>query len=252
MYGADMKDDLESFRMIVEDDRFKPDMLKIYPTLVVKGTALYNLWRMGRYRPPDTEEAVRTISEFLKICPPWIRVQRMQRDIPVSFIEAGVKRSDIRNLIDDHLTREGLRTWEIRSREIGMNEGGVGIPHLVRRDYTASGGKEVFLSMEDGFRIFGFLRLRLPSDSSFRPEMFNSSVVREIKVLGEVVPLGEHRKELWQHRGMGKDLLRVAEEISSDEFGCSNINVISGIGVREYFRKNGYERNGPYMGKPLR
>lgn len=252
MYGTSPEDDLESFRAIVSDERFKPDMLKIYPTLVVKGTALYNLWKMGKYRPPDTGESVEIISEFLKICPPWVRVQRMQRDIPVSFIESGVKRSDIRNLIDRKLSDEGFRTWEIRSREIGKYTGSSGTPHLVRRDYEASDGKEVFLSMEDGYRIFGFLRLRIPSDDSFRPEMLGSSVVREIKVLGEVVPLGEHRDDLWQHKGLGRELLRTAEKISADEFDCKRMNVISGIGVREYFRKNGYERDGPYMFKSVR
>lgn len=251
MYGTTHEDDVESFRLIVNDERFRPDMLKIYPTLVVKGTALYNLWRMGKYRPPDTEEAVEIISEFLKVCPPWVRVQRMQRDIPVSFIEAGVKRSDIRNLIDRKLSMEGFRTWEIRSREIGKSAESGGVPHLVRRDYEASGGKEIFLSMEEGYKIFGFLRLRLPSDDPFRGEMLDSSVVREIKVLGEVVPLGEHRENLWQHKGIGRELLKTAEEISSDEFHCKRINVISGIGVREYFRKNGYKRNGPYMGRNL-
>lgn len=252
MYGSDREEDLRSFRKIVEDSDFKPDMLKIYPTLVVKGTALYNLWKIGKYRPPDTEEAAEIIKEFLKICPPWIRVQRMQRDIPVNFIEAGVKRSDIRNIIDLKLREENSETWEIRSREIGLSQRNGGVPELIRRDYDASGGREIFLSFEESHSIYGYLRLRIPSPDHHRPEMDGSSVVREIKVLGEVVPLGQHESSLWQHRGLGRALLQEAERITLDEYSLDRINVISGIGVREYFRRSGYSRLGPYMSKNLK
>lgn len=252
MYGSNRDEDIRSFRKIVEVPSFRPDMLKIYPTLVVKGTALYNLWKMGRYRPPDTEEAAEIIKEFLKMCPPWIRVQRMQRDIPVNFIEAGVKRSDIRNIIDSKLREENEETWEIRSREIGIASNEGKDPVLVRRDYVASDGKEIFLSFEESHSIYGYLRLRIPSADHHRPEMDNASVVREIKVLGEVVPLGEHESSLWQHRGLGKSLLEEAERITTEEYSLKRINVISGIGVREYFRKLGYSRFGPYMSKAFK
>ena len=251
MYGSDPEEDMKSFRRMVNDSDFKPDMLKIYPTLVVRGTALYNLWKIGKYRPPDTDEAADLIKEFLKICPPWIRVQRMQRDIPVDFIEAGVKRSDIRNIIDMRLRDEKTEVWEIRGREVGITNSVSGTPKLMRRDYEASGGKEIFLSFEDGRSIFGYLRLRIPSARFHRKEMENSSAVREIKVLGEVVPLGQHESGLWQHHGLGKALLSEAERITSEEFGLERINVISGIGVREYFRKMGYLQNGPYMSRLL-
>ncbi|MCL6090830.1 MAG: tRNA uridine(34) 5-carboxymethylaminomethyl modification radical SAM/GNAT enzyme Elp3 [Candidatus Thermoplasmatota archaeon] len=251
MYGTTIDDDRKSFDLMISDPSFKPDMLKIYPTLVVKGTSLYRLWKQGKYVPPDTDTASELIAYFMEKMPPWIRIQRMQRDIPVKFIEAGVKRSDLRNIVDAKLRERGIKTMEIRSREI-MKAGDHGNHmELVRRDYEASSGSEVFLSFENEEHIFGFLRLRKPSDMAHRSELINSSIIREIKVLGEVVPIGSHSDALWQHKGIGRRLLVEAERISTDEWGYPRILVISGVGVREYFRKNGYERVGPYMGKAL-
>lgn len=251
MYGTTTEDDRASFNRMISDTDFKPDMLKIYPTLVVKGTSLYRLWKQGKYVPPDTEAVADLVAYFMEKMPPWIRVQRMQRDIPVKFIEAGVKRSDIRNIVDNKLKERGVKTMEIRSREIGISHSTSRDMELTRRDYDAASGKEIFLSYENSESIFGFLRLRKPSGSYHREEMEGSSVIREIKVLGEVVPVGTHSEELWQHRGIGRELLREAERITFDELGLNRILVISGVGVREYFRKQGYERVGPYMGKVL-
>lgn len=251
MYGTGIEDDIKSFNRMIGNPNFKPDMLKIYPTLVVKGTSLYRLWKQGKYVPPDTEAIADLVAHFMEKMPPWIRVQRMQRDIPVKFIEAGVKRSDIRNIVDSKLKARGVKTMEIRSREIGISHNTSTYMELVRRDYNAGLGKEIFLSYENEDSIFGFLRLRKPSPEHHREEMDGSSVIREIKVLGEVVPVGEHTSENWQHKGIGKKLLYEAERITKDEFGLDRILVISGVGVREYFRKQRYVRVGPYMGKPL-
>ena len=252
MYGSSISDDKKSFDRMMTCEAYKPDMLKIYPTLVVKGTSLYRLWKSGKYEPMDTEEAVDTIAYFLSRMPPWIRVQRMQRDIPVQFIEAGVKRSDIRNLIDLRLREMGLVTNEIRSREVGsiVNEN-ISLD-MKRADYNASQGKEVFLSYEtDEGYIAGFIRLRKPSRKAHRNDISDSGLVREIKVFGQAVPVGSNSEGKWQHRGIGRDLLSEAERITRDEFRLDRINVISGIGVREYFKKLGYSRNGPYMSKNL-
>lgn len=251
MHGTEIEDDRKSFDQMVADPHFKPDMLKIYPTLVVKGTSLYRLWKQGKYIPPDTETVAELVAYFMEKMPPWIRVQRMQRDIPVKFIEAGVKRSDIRNIVDSKLRDRGIKTMEIRSREIGLSPEGSGDMELVRRDYVAADGREIFLSYENSENIFGFIRLRKPSPGHHRSELDASSIIREIKVLGEVVPVGVHSGELWQHKGIGKSLLNEAERITSDELGHERILVISGVGVREYFRKQGYDRVGPYMGKIL-
>ena len=252
MPGSTFDQDLESFRTMINHQSYKPDMLKIYPTLVVKGTTIYRMWKNGDYVPMDTDTAVDLIVEMMKIMPPWVRIQRMQRDIPVKFIEAGVKRSDIRNMVEERIRDEKIQTGEIRLREIANESFGQSEFSLIRRDYDAAGGKEIFLSYEDSNgKIIGFVRLRVPSDLAHRKEMASSSVIREIKVFGNVVPIGSHNEEKWQHRGMGSNLLKEAERISREEFGMERILVISGIGVREYFRNRGYSQLGPYMARKI-
>jgi elongator complex protein 3 len=250
MLGSDFQKDLESFRRMVNDEKFKPDMLKIYPTLVVKGTRLYNMWKNGEYSPMETEEAAELLFNFMKEMPPWIRVQRMQRDIPVKFIEAGVKRSDLRNLVDELLNKRGVRSKEIRGREIGFSSDGNSSLIMRRIDYNASGGREVFLSYEDeDGNLASYLRLRRIPGDSWKEETASTGMIREIKTVGRVVPIGQHDQELYQHKGLGKSMLKEAERITTEEFGYDRILVISGIGVREYFRKLGYIRFGTYMGR---
>ncbi len=250
MYGSSIEEDKKSFERMISCEAYKPDMLKIYPTLVVKGTSLYRLWKSGKYLPLDTEEAVDLIAHYLSIIPPWIRVQRMQRDIPVQFIEAGVKRSDIRNLIEARLSQIGKRSGEIRQREVALMSSDSVQLVMKRVDYNASRGKEVFLSLEtEEGRIAGFLRLRKPSSMAHRDECKDAGLIREIKVFGEVVPVGNAPDMAWQHHGLGRSLVEEAEEITRDEFSMDRIIVISGIGVREYFRKLGYTNVGPYMGR---
>ena len=252
MFGASADDDIRSFRTMISDPRFKPDMLKIYPTLVVKGTGLYSIWKRGDFIPMDSESAAELISKMLEEMPPWIRIQRMQRDIPVSFIEAGVKRSDLRVISEEKLKQRKASTMEIRAREIGFTNIDRMDFILKRLDYEASGGNEIYLSFENDDRVLlGFLRLRIPSEDAHRQEMIGSSVVREIKVFGETVGVGSRSGKNWQHRGFGELLLKEAERISAVEFGIGRQLVISGVGVRQYFRKKGYEMLGPYMCKSL-
>ncbi len=252
MYGSSYEKDLESFRLMINDERFKPDMFKIYPTLVVKGTKLYNMWQNGEYEPMETEEAANLIFEMMKEMPPWIRVQRMQRDIPVKFIDAGVKRSDLRNLVEEKLKENGIRSMEIRGREIGFFSTGEQRLLMKRVDYNASGSKEIFLSFEDeNNNIASYLRLRKIRDDSWKEETAGSGMIREIRTVGRIVPVGKHDERQYQHRGLGRQMLQEAERITSEEFGYDKILVISGVGVREYFRKFGYAKYGPYMSKNL-
>jgi len=249
--GSNPRRDFEAFKKIFTDSDFKPDMLKIYPTLVVKGTELYEMWKRGEYEPYTLEEMVELLVRVISIVPPWIRIQRIQRDIPAKFIDAGVKRGDLRAIVMKELEKRGIRCPEIRCREVGRKGG----EHfeLMRRDYNASAGKEVFLSYEDESydSIAAFLRLREPSEYAHRPEMLNAAIVREVKVFGREVPVGERNKEGWQHRGYGRELMQEAERIAREEWGMSRVVVISGVGVRNYYRKLGYERLGPYMAKAI-
>jgi len=249
--GSTIEKDFQAFKQIFENPDFRPDMLKIYPTLVVKGTELYEMWKRGEYEPYTLEDMIELLVKIISIIPPWIRIQRIQRDIPAKFIDAGVKRGDLRAIVMEEIKKRGIRCPEIRCREVGR-KGGENF-ELMRRDYDASRGKEVFLSFEDESydSIAAYLRLRLPSEYAHRPEMRDSAIVREVKVFGREVPVGVREKEAWQHRGFGRRLMEEAERIAKEEWGVGRLVVISGVGVRNYYRKLGYERLGPYMAKAL-
>jgi histone acetyltransferase, ELP3 family len=247
--GPDMDSDLATFRRIFDNENFRPDMLKIYPTLVVQGTKYYENYISGKYRSYETEEAVELISEYFRWIPNYVRIHRIQRDIPVYKIVQGVKRSDIHDLAIKRALEKGIEIKEIRYREIGRYKDIAGKVSIEITRYNASGGQEFFIeAVDEKYRILSFIRLRFPSDKSHRHEMLDSSIIREIKTFGVEAKIGE-RGDV-QHRGFGRKLLEEAERITSEE-GYKRINVISGIGVREYFRKWGYERFGPYMSKLL-
>ena len=249
--GSNIERDFQAFRRIFEDPDFRPDMLKIYPTLVVKGTELYEMWKRGEYEPYTLDDIVDLLIRVIEITPPWVRIQRIQRDIPAKFIEAGVRRGDLRDLVMKEMEKRGIRCPEIRCREVGR-KGGENF-QLVRRDYDASLGKEVFLSFEDEERdsIASYLRLRLPSEHAHRHEIRGAAIIREVKVFGREVPVGMREKKAWQHRGFGRKMMEEAERIAKEEWDVDRMVVISGVGVRNYYRKLGYERLGPYMAKKL-
>ncbi|NJE11048.1 tRNA uridine(34) 5-carboxymethylaminomethyl modification radical SAM/GNAT enzyme Elp3 [Thermococcus sp. MAR1] len=259
--GSNFERDLYTFQAIFEDARFRPDMLKIYPTLVTADAPLYRWWKEGKYRPYRTEEAVELLVEAYKLFPKWVRVMRIQRDIPVQLIVDGVKHSNLGQLVFNELVKRGIRPREIRFREVGhmMEKFGVQpeIEHikLLREDYEAAGGKEIFLSFEDVKNdiLIGFLRLRIPSEKAHRREIncCPSAIVRELHVYGPLVPIGGKPKYEWQHRGYGRELLSEAERIAREEFDVRKMLVISGVGVRNYYRKFGYRKNGPYVAKRL-
>jgi elongator complex protein 3 len=249
--------DVSYFRRLFKDERFQPDMLKIYPALVLRGTGLYSLWKAGKYRPYDTEQAAEVIARATKYVPPYVRVQRIQRDIPSPLVEAGVKHSNLRQIVDRLLAESGEKCHCIRCREIGSEErkGGKASKlslSLGRIDYRASGGKEIFLSFEDSEKelLAGFLRLRIPH-APHRSELANSAIVRELHVYGQEASIGERSELKTQHTGLGSKLLREAEDITKNEFGLDKIAVISGPGARGYYRKYGYLLDGPYMHKKI-
>lgn len=242
--GSSPEKDLASFRRVFDDPDFRPDMLKLYPTLVVKGTRLYDMWRSGGYEPYSTEEAVAVMAEMKRTVPPWVRIQRIQRDIPVPLIEAGVDKGHIRELIRERLRNDGHQCRCIRCREVGLK----GIGDHCAEDmemnvmaYPASGGTEHFISFDLPERdaLAGYARLRTGDGPV--------AGLRELKVFGRMLALGQ-REVGWQHRGLGKELLARAEDIARRE-GCVAMRVTSGVGVRSYYAALGYERSGAYMMK---
>lgn len=250
--GSDRDKDLASFKQMFEDERFKPDMLKIYPTLVVKGTVLYDEWSAGRYRPMTLEETVDLLVDVKKSVPPWVRILRIQRDIPVQLIEDGVRKSHLRELVMRELKDEGARCRCIRCREIGHLPAGEGLPEgadvqLSETVYRASGGVEHFISFDvpSSDSVIGYARLRFPGENG--PD---AALVRELHVYGQMAPLSERRADAWQHRGYGERLLAECERRAAEE-GFPEVRVTSGVGARNYYKRLGYAKKGCYMTRAL-
>jgi len=229
--GSDAARDLESFRIIYEEEAFRPDMVKIYPTLVLPGTGLHALWRRGEYEPMTTDEVVDLLAAVKALTPPWVRIQRIQREIGVPEVAAGLAVGNVRELARARMAAQGTRCRCIRCREIGLQKRSFGGEDagLRRQEYDASGGGEVFLSFElEDQSLVGYARLRGCAAGAY---------LRELKVFGHVVPIhGEPRAE-WQHRGYGARLVAECERIAMDEWGHRSLRVTSGVGVREYYRQ---------------
>jgi elongator complex protein 3 len=248
--GSTPEHDLELSRMLFEDERFKPDGLKLYPTMVVEGTELERWYKEDRYRPYDVKTMVRLMIEIKSIVPKYVRISRVLRDIPAKFITAGVKDS-LRGIVRQRMKQRGIECKCIRCREYGhrAREGWeIGEPKLVRMDYGAAGGKEIFLSFEDeGETLFAVLRMRIQPRDSESP-----AIIRELHVYGPEVPITEQNAAAAQHKGLGKALLREAERIAAEEFGARQMTILSGIGAREYYRTEfGYKSRGDYMVRDL-
>ena len=251
---------IEDFHRLFEDPIWKPDYLKIYPTLVVKGTRTYDMWRRKEYEPLDNEDAAKLVAEVKAIIPRYVRLQRVQRDIPANFIEAGVWKSNLRQLALEHLESTGRSCKCIRCREAGLNSK---VPRDIEMDiieYEAAGGIENFISIEDFKQdiLIGFCRLRF-SDTPARVELRDAGILRELKVYGNEIGLtargdtigpGEW-KDGFQHKGYGRALMEKAEQMTADA-GYKKIAVLAGVGVREYYKeKLGYYQDGPYVSKWL-
>lgn len=263
--GTSYQQDEEMFTKLFSNPDYRPDMLKIYPCLVIKGTELFDWWKEGTYRPYELDELITLIANVKKDLPPYVRIQRIMRDIPATLIEAGCKKSNLRQLVQQRLDSMEGKCHCIRCREYGivkrkrkLDANSLDNIKLKRLDYEASKGQEIFLSFENDQEeyLVGYLRLRKPSEFAHRPELNNGKtmIVREIKVVGELVPkdLEPSNKFQIQHRGYGSLLLEEAERIAKDEFNSNKISVISGIGVRDWFFDKNYFLDGPYVSKRLR
>ena len=238
--GSNIQDDLREFKILFDDERFKPDMLKIYPTLVVEGTELYEMWKEGKFVPLNTEKASKLVAKMKSIVPPYVRIQRVQRDIPSPLVDAGVKKSNLRQYARKELKNMGLECDCIRCREAGHSNKEINISDIDMKiiDYRASDGREYFLEIGVDSIIIGYSRLRI-CDS-------NPPIIRELKVIGSMTPV-QKQGDKYQHKGIGKKLVQECEKIASSE--AERLRVISGVGAREYYKNLGYELDGYYMVK---
>nr|CAG4649152.1 EOG090X02DF [Scapholeberis mucronata]SVE93493.1 EOG090X02DF [Scapholeberis mucronata] len=250
--------DIDQFIEFFENPDFRADGLKLYPTLVIRGTGLYELWKTGRYKSYHPNVLVDLVAKIMALVPPWTRIYRVQRDIPMPLVrqvEPGLWKTEITLA---RMADYGMVCRDVRTREVGIQEVHNKVrPYeieLIRRDYTANGGWETFLSYEDPESdiLIGLLRLRKCSSLAFRPELQgNVSIVRELHVYGSVVPVSGRDPTKFQHQGFGTLLMEEAARIAKEEHKSNKIVVISGVGTRNYYRKLGYELEGPYMTKLL-
>lgn len=255
-----MERDLEQFKEYFENPDFRTDGLKLYPTLVIRGTGLYELWKQGLYKSYNANALIDLVARILALVPPWTRIYRVQRDIPMPLVTSGVENGNLRELALARMKDFGTSCRDVRTREVGIQE----VHHkvvpdqveLIRRDYYANGGWETFLSYEDPKQdiLIGLLRLRRASKKHTYRKEFTSqptSIVRELHVYGSVVPLHSRDPRKFQHQGFGTLLMEEAARIARDEHGSAKISVISGVGVRNYYAKLGYHLDGPFMSKWL-
>ncbi len=246
--GSNFKKDVMMFKKLFSSDDFKPDQLKIYPCQVLKGSKLVEFYKKGKYEVYSKEELVKLLIELKKQVPRYCRIMRIMREIPPEFLVAGTKRIDLRKVVHDKMREQGIRCECIRCREIGFALlHGKKIDRKIRLnkiEYNASKGKEFFIeaiNKED--IIFGLVRLRIPRESK-------NLLVRELHVYGPSLEIGKKARRGGQHKGLGKKLMMKAEKIARKN-GCKKIIVISGVGVREYYRSLGYRLEKGYMVKYL-
>ena len=255
--GSTPERDLELSAGLFSDARFKPDGLKLYPTMVVEGTELEKWYQEGRYQPYDDDTMINLICQIKAIVPKYVRISRVLRDIPAKFIVGGLKDS-LRGITKQRMKQQGTQCKCIRCREYGhraQDGWEIGEPQLTRMDYEASGGKEVFLSFEDeNETLFGLLRMRIQSKPIARlgaETGGNLALIRELHIYGPEVSLNQRNPAAAQHKGLGKTLLREAERIAGEEFQAPRTVVLSGIGAKEYYRDSGYNSQADYMVKNL-
>jgi len=251
--GATPELDLALSKVLFSDPRFKPDGLKLYPTMVVAGTELEKWCRDGRYQPYPDEVMINLVTEIKSLVPKYVRISRVLRDIPAKFITGGLKDS-LRDVVKQRMKEQGVTCRCIRCREYGhraRDNWEIAEPRLVRLDYEASGGREIFLSFEDkNETLFGLLRLRIQPQPLANG---NSALIRELHIYGPEVSFHQRDPNSAQHKGLGRALLKEAERIAAGEFGALQIAVLSGIGAKDYYRSGfGYTAQGDYMVKRLK
>ena len=230
-------------KTVVNND-FNPDQIKFYPTVVTKGSLLYQWWQQGKYKPYTDQALRQLIIKCKAIIPPFVRIIRLIRDIPGESIVAGNKITNLRQVMKDQgLICNCIRCREARDKQFKLND-----TKLVIRKYQASTALEYFISFEslNQKTLYGFARLRLSQDQP--TQLQNYALLRELHVYGQLVAIGQ--PEQTQHSGLGKRLMKIAEQLALLH-DYSKMAVISGVGVRNYYRKLGYSLTQTYMVKKL-
>jgi len=255
--GATPELDMEMFEDVLYGEDLQADQWKIYPCEVVPWTVIQKWFERGEYVPYEDKVLFELILKVKTMVHPWIRLNRVIRDIPNQYIMGGNEITNLRQILGTEMKKRGLRCKCIRCREVGSKKRGHNQAVLMERYYRSSGGDEYFLSFEspDELTIYGFVRLRLTDraglDGAF-PELTDAALIRELHVYGRLRAVDDTGKKKGesQHFGFGKRLMQRAEEIAKSN-GFFKSAVIAGIGTREYYKNIGYELEGTYMCKKL-
>jgi elongator complex protein 3 len=227
------------------DENYKPDMLKIYPCMVMPGTKLEEEFKAGKFDPLETNEAVKIIANFKTKVPIYCRLMRIQRDIPTKQTTAGVDKTNLRQMVTQYMKKNNLVCNCIRCNEIKSEI----VNHELKvLEYFSSGGKEFFIYYCQGKEIIGFARLRFPKELLREEFVENSAIIRELHVYGKAIDVS--KSGIVQHKGFGKKLMAKAEKICKEN-GKKKLLVISGVGVRRYYNKLGFFQDGPYVSKKI-
>jgi elongator complex protein 3 (tRNA carboxymethyluridine synthase) len=250
LLGSSSQKDYKMFEQLFSNQNFQPDMLKIYPTVVIKNSKLYKLWKNKKYKAMTDKQFENLVIKIKNdIIPQYIRIQRLVRDVPLPSIEAGPKVSNLRQLVAEKTSCQCIRCREIKGEYKSSDK-----IILDRIDYNASDGKEIFLQFTSPNKksLYALLRLRITDDKKhFIPTLEDSAIIREVHTYGKLASVGTKSKKSPQHIGLGKKLIKEAEKIAKKEFSISKIAVISGVGVRDYYRKLGYRLKDSYMTKKI-
>jgi elongator complex protein 3 len=252
--GSDSNKDIESFKKVFNNNRYKPDQIKIYPCVVTKGAKIYDWYKNGKFKPYSSNQLKKLLIKIKLMTPFWVRIIRVIRDIPSQSIEAGNKINNLRQIVNQEMAKKNLSCNCIRCREIKGNRKDQKLK-LFKISYKASGGREIFLSIENKEKsnLYGILRLRLPdkNNKAIFDCLKGSALIRELHVYGPSLEINKRDKVKSQHQGIGKQLMEEAEKIVKRKNNFSSISVISGVGVRGYYQKLGYKLKDSYMVKKL-
>lgn len=255
LLGSSIEKDIETVRLTFENDDFKPDLIKLYPCVVLPHSQLESIWRQWKFKPLSQEDLKPILIEMKKLCPRYCRITRLVRDIPSESILDWCKIINLRQIIQKEMHESNIQCQCIRCREIKANQ--INSATLNRLNFHSCWWDEIFLSFDDLKidKIISLLRLRIPSQYFTKEKHF----IKELEwcaIIREVHTYWIHTS-IWvkdwnsQHYGFWKQMIAVAEQIAKKEYWLSQIAVIAWVWVREYYYKLWYRLVGTYMIKSL-
>jgi elongator complex protein 3 len=229
------------YQLLFDDQRFKPDEIKIYPCSLIDNTELQDSYDKKLWKPYNTTELTTVIAKNILDTPRYCRVSRVIRDIPSTEILDGNKVTNFRQLVDKHIKEFGMTSVDIREREIKNEDVNIEELQFKVTKYNTNISQEYFLEyVTSKDKLAGFLRLSVPIKPNFIAELVDSAIIREVHIYGKSVEIGKSMVGAAQHNGLGKNLINEAENISKTD-NIKDLAVISSVGTREYYRKLGFK-----------